>query len=504
MRSPNRDCKPWFLDLEDWMRAGAFGFGILIFISLLHSQPLELSGRVVGMNGDAVPDAVVELKNRGVSTRTGADGSFALNGNSSIGPGSGRHIDYRLDPHSLIVDVPFPLEVRMEVVDGDGRLLGATARRLGKGSHILALSEAMSDPGRTAGLYFLRLHLGGQSFTHPFFHSGMGARGSVFAPAYRGGAAAKRSSALDSLRIRKAGYRDLALPIASYTAGALGDLVLTGSADDGSICAKQRMQRTSDGFDVVFCEALFDRPPRVRLPEASASSAYAAMTSDSFVTAVGASYPHAMLSSGDPEMRRYASALYEIRIQNGKVESFRPAVLFADSLFMSPLMGKTFEGLISKRTDANRYELKPSLPVRVRILTERYQGEPDGASGFQVKAVIANLAAPITAADGTCMPSLAGYGSQSPFDPGKDVLLPVGRVPSMHAFGNDELVFTLYVGGVWQGSLMSPKWFFTPLDLVRNALEPSGTYTGVGHGSPGTIPMLNLAPVSGEGAACSR
>lgn len=486
------------------MRASVFGIGLWTLISLSHAQPLDLRGRIVRTNGDPVPDAVVELRNRVASAKTGADGSFALNGNTSIGPGNGRPIDYRLGANSLLVEIPYPMEIRMAVVTGDGRMQGAVIRRLGKGRHSLALSEAFPDPGQTAGLYFLRLDLGGQRFTHPFIHSATGSRGTLFAPAYQGSAAAKRSAALDSLRIRKAGYRDLSLPIASYTAGALGDLVLTESADDGSICAKQSLQRTSDGFDVVYCEALFDQPPRVRLPAATATSAYAGMTAESFVTVAGEAYPHANRNSGDPEVRRHASALYEIRIQGGKLESFRPAVLFAESLFMTPLMGKELDGLISKRTTANRFDLTPSLPVRVRILNERYQGEPDGASAFQAKAVIVNLAAPITAADGTCMPSLAGHGSQAPFDPGKDVLIPVGRVPSMHTFGDDELVFTLYVGGAWQGSLMSSKWFFTPLDLVKNALTPSGNYTGVGHGAPGTIPMLNLMPVSGGGAACPQ
>jgi hypothetical protein len=486
------------------MRARVIGIGLLAFVTGLHSQPLDLSGRIVRGNGGPVPDALVELKARGIAARTAADGSFVLSGNASIGPHGGRPPAYSLNPHFLVVDVRLSQEVKVAVFDGNGGLLGSIARRLERGRHSIALAEAMPDPGRNAGLYLLRLHLDGDVFIHPFFHSGGRSRGPVFAPAYRGYAAAKRGAVVDTLRIRKAGFQDLAVPVASYTAGPLGDLVLSESADDGRICARQRMQTTSDGVEVVFCEALFDLPPRVRLPTTAASSAYATMTREAFVTVAGASYPSTAPNSASPEMRRHASALYEIKIQNGKLESYRPAILFAESLFMAPLMGKAFEGHISKRTAANRYELLPTLPVRVQILAEKFEGKPGDASEFQVKAVIANLAMSVKAADGSCMPSLSSEGAQAPFNAGTDVVLPVGRVPSMHTFGNDELVFAINAGGASLGSLMSPTWFFTPLDIVKNALTPSGTYTGQGHGAPGSIPILSLIPVSGGGEACPQ
>lgn len=485
------------------MRARIFVMVLGALGTSLHAQPIDLRGRVVQGNGQPVQGAVVVLKNRGISASTAADGSFALNGNSAIGPGIGHPVIHHLEKDILVVDAGFPLEVRMDVCNGYGRSLGAFAKRLEKGRHRLALADARG-PGLNPGLYFLRLRLGGEIHVHPFFHPGEGLHGSVFAPAYRTGAAAKRTQAVDSLRIRKTGYQELAMAITSYTAGDLGDLILSATDQDGSICARQRNQRTSDGFDVVFCEALFDQAPRVRLPAATAASAYAAMTSDAFVTESGLSFPHTLGNSADPERIRHASALYDIKIRDGKLESFRPAIVFAESLFMAPLMGKAFDGLISKRTEANRYDLTPSLPVRVHILTGQYQGEPNGASNFQVKAAIANLAGPVTASDGACMPSLSSHGNQAPFAPGAEVFFQVGRVPSMHVFGDDELVFTLYAGGGWSGSLMSTEWFFTPLDLVKNALTPTGTYGGVGHGAPGTIPMLSLQPASGGGEACPQ
>jgi hypothetical protein len=479
--------------------------GMLVFALGLapRAQPLDLHGRVVRENGAPIPDALVELKTGRASTTTAADGSFSLDGNTSAGPDAVRSFAYRLEPDFLVVDARHPLDIRMEVVDGAGRAQGGLVRRLQEGRSRIALSEALPAPDPDAGLYFLRVGVGGRTFVHLLFHPGKGATGAVIGPAYPGGGAAKRSEAVDSLRIRKAGYEDLVLAIASYTAGNLGDLVLSADPEGGGVCARQRTGRTSDGFEVVFCEALFDQPPRVHLPVAAAPYAYAGMASNAFVTVAGESYPHASSGPSDPEISRHASALYEIGIRNGKVESFRPAIVFAESLFMAPLMGKAFDGFISKRTDAAHYELKPSLPIRMQILAERFQGGLKSPSAFPVRTAIVNLAAPVRAADGTCMPALSSYGPEAPFDPGSDILVPVGRHPSMHAFGDDETVFHLVKAGKEAGSVMSVEWFFTPLDLARNTLAPSGTYTGVGHGTPGAIPMLELNAVSGGGGACS-
>jgi hypothetical protein len=421
-----------------------------------------------------------------------------------VGPGRERFFDYRLDAGFLALAIRSPMDLRMEVIDGRGRSQGGLTRRLEAGHHRIALAEAMpapgSSPGRSEGLYFLRLNLGGQSFIHAFFHSGGGSSGTVFAPAYPT-PAAKRAAAADSLRVRKDGYRETVREIASYTAGDLGDLILSAMPDDGGVCARQHAERTAEGVDVVVCDALFDPAPRVHLPTPSATSPYAARTADGFVTVSGEAYPFAAGNSSDPESRRHASALYEIKLQNGKVESFRPAILFAESLFLAPLKGKAFEGLISQRTNG-KYGI-PTLPVRVQVLAERFQGGTSTASTFELKATLSNLTGAVTASDGKCMPALSSYGSQAPFDAGSDILLAVGRVPSMHGFGDDELVIELYVAGVQSGNIMSREWFFTPLDLAKNTLAISGTYTGQGHGTPGYIPLLDLHLASGGGGACS-
>ncbi|MEO7425209.1 MAG: hypothetical protein ABI036_08475 [Fibrobacteria bacterium] len=477
--------------------------GLIIFtlVTASQAQPLDLKGRVVRADGTPVQDAVVELKTRGTAARTAADGTFDLSVNTALRPDRGAPFQYRLNPDFLTIDVRVPSELRIEVIDGAGRPQGGFARRLEAGSHRIGLTEAMPATGGDAGLFFLRLRLGGRTVTHPFFHSGNGPSRTVFAPAYRV-AAAKRSGGADSLLVRKAGYLDFAREIASYTAADLGDLVLVPAPDDGSFCVKQRKDHTSEGAEITICEALFDQPPRVHLPNPAASSAYAVITATAFVTLAGESFPRTNAGSGDPELLRYGSAVYEIKIQDSKATDYRPVVLFADSLFLAPLMGKALEGLIAKRINGS-YELEATLPIRLRLPPVMKAVVEQGVTRYVLRPSIENLATAITASDGTCMPGLSSHGAQAPFDAGKDVVITLTRVVSMHGFGDDEIVFNFDVDGVSQGSVMSRTWFFTPLDLVKNTLTPTGTYTGLAHGFYKYTPTLVLNPASGGGGACT-
>ncbi len=196
-------------------------------LGVLQAQTLDLKGRVMA-NGAPVAGATVTLKTKKDSVKTGADGTFTFTGSTSLARGAGRGFAYRLDAGFLAIEVEAPEAVRAEVVDGAGHVQGSFSRRLDEGNHRIALSEAMPAPGANAGVYFLRLRLGGETFTHPFFHSGKGLAGEVFGSARM--AAAKRAAGVDSLLVRMAGFQDYGKEIASYTAGNLGDLTLTPTA----------------------------------------------------------------------------------------------------------------------------------------------------------------------------------------------------------------------------------------------------------------------------------
>jgi hypothetical protein len=198
-------------------------------IGILPAQTVDLKGRVMA-NGAPVADATVELKIKGTSTKTAADGSFAF-GTVALAPMGGAALDYRLDAGFLSVNLAGRQELRLEIFDNEGRLKGSLARGLEAGSHRIALAEAMSSVAN-AGLYILRMRIGGETSAHSFFHSGTGTVGTVFAPAVRV-AAAKRAAGVDSLLVKKTGYQTYAKEIASYTAGNLGDLTLTATTSDG-------------------------------------------------------------------------------------------------------------------------------------------------------------------------------------------------------------------------------------------------------------------------------
>jgi hypothetical protein len=199
-------------------------------ICALQAQTLDLRGRVMA-NGAPVADATVLLKTKKDSVKTGADGTFALGGNVSVGKVAGRMFDYRFEPGFLAIDLKTPLDLQLEIVDGAGHAQGGLSRQLGVGHHRIALADAMPVSVGNAGSYFLRMRLGGESFTHPFVQSGTGAAGTVFAPALR--VAAKLAAVVDTLIIRKTGYQNLTKEVTSYTAGNLGDLALTAASADG-------------------------------------------------------------------------------------------------------------------------------------------------------------------------------------------------------------------------------------------------------------------------------
>jgi|GEM_PF-3543180 len=207
-------------------------FGILTcaLAGILQAQTLNLAGRVVQANGTPVPDATVELKVRGISTKTAADGSFAFTGSVGLNHLRGNPLEYRLDPGYLSIELPAPLDLRLEVVDATGRFQGALSRSLGEGHHRIALAEALPAAHGEAGLYFLHLRMSGETITHPFFHSGNGSPETVFAPGNRM-ALAKQAAAVDTLRVSKTGFQDLTKDIASYSEGNLGDLTVTPAAN---------------------------------------------------------------------------------------------------------------------------------------------------------------------------------------------------------------------------------------------------------------------------------
>lgn len=216
------------------MHANRLSILALALAGISQAQTLDLRGRVVA-DGSPVADAMVSLKISGKSVKTGADGTFAFTGNVGLVRAGALPSGYRLEGGFLTLEAGAPGDVRIEAVDGSGRLQGFLERRLATGRNRIPLAQVVSGANANAGLYFLRVRLGQEIITHPFFRSGNGPAGAVFAPPYReiDAAAAKRAAAVDTLRVTKSGYQDLVKEITSYTAGNLGDLALAAAAPEG-------------------------------------------------------------------------------------------------------------------------------------------------------------------------------------------------------------------------------------------------------------------------------
>jgi len=167
-------------------------------------------------------------------------------------------------------------------------------------------------------------------------------------------------------------------------------------------------------------------------------------------------------------------------------------------------MGRSFEGTIARGTGKDSWAYDPSLPVRIDVQAAPVTGSGDGTT-YEARATIANLGSGVISRDGSCMPSLESYGDEAPFAAGSTVELAIHRVPSMHDFGDDHLVMVWTVDGNFDGTLMAPGWYRGPLDVVRGTLSMDAEYEGMGHGTPGAIPELNLeqAAVTG-GEVCSQ
>lgn len=420
------------------------------------SQPVKLQGRILLNDGRPIADATVEWVQRGWSVKSASDGQFLFTGSAALHFQAWSLEESRFRKHPLF---------------GDFNILGASRK------------FENQKPGNRVSL------MASQRYAPQSSKAGLGKM---------------TVSGTDTLRIHKTGFEIRVIPIANPMAENLGDIILTSIASGNDVCAQQQNMRTPDGHEVILCEALYAQAPRIQLPSPPPSTVYAMMTADAFITTDGLTFTRARSNEIDAEIRRHASALYAITIQNGQVASFRPAILFHEALFIAPLIGRTFEGFISAKTSNGRYEPIPSLPIRLQITSEPYTGPIKPASAYSVKAKITNYNQALTASDGSCMPSLRSHGPQAPFASDEGPTLLIGRVPSMHAFGDNELVIEILEGGTSLGSLMSVEWFFTPLDLLHNTLAVTGTYSGVGHGTPGYIPMLELQAVTSGGITCNE
>src|SRR5262249_48600170 len=128
--------------------------------------------------------------------------------------------------------------------------------------------------------------------------------------------------------------------------------------------------------------------------------------------------------------------------------------------------------------------------------------QSDDTTIYKLDAVVDTMSEGVTAADGKCLSPLSSAGESNPFGAAKQTKVTLTRVPSMHSAGDDEAVVEFFGDGRSMGSDMSPAWFLGPKDLIATKPLSPATYTGFGHGTPGSIPNLTVSIVKGGGMAC--
>lgn len=271
----------------------------------------------------------------------------------------------------------------------------------------------------------------------------------------------------------------------------------------GEVCAEQRVTTVS-GRDVVVCERPFEEAPHVRLPENTATRVFAELRTEEAVDTDGETYSFRPSLEEHAELDKdHAVTLYAVTLSGGAIESYVPAVVFDDRLFLEPFAGQAYEGKITKRVAEGEWEDEATLDVRMELGTALRE-DPSQAGFYQAEVTFVNLSEGVTSAAGGCMPSLLSHGAEAPFSEGVDVLWKAGRVPSMHGYGDDQFVFSFFEDGVSTGgSIMSIGWYRGPLDLVNGTAHSDGEYSGIGHGTPDTNPTVVVSAAAGGGEPCT-
>jgi hypothetical protein len=290
----------------------------------------------------------------------------------------------------------------------------------------------------------------------------------------------------------------------------LGLAACTGADDDPVApdwCAAWHEAATPDGYVVAVCDEAFPEAPYVAVPEDRRLTVL--VGSGVFVDASGAELGALAWDVAETEAVRHAFALYEVEPDGaGGVDAYAPVVFVDERRMLAPWLTSPLEGLVSRRTvqddGSEEFELTPSVPLRLELeelVSTEDASLADGALRYTLRYRVANLDAAVTAADGSCLPSLRSYGEADAFHGVTDVVIVGARTPSMHGFGDDAMVYEYLLDGVGRGSVMGPNWYVGP-SAAWSEIPAPPPYEGMGHGTPGSMPEIGLARVEGGGTPC--
>jgi hypothetical protein len=302
---------------------------------------------------------------------------------------------------------------------------------------------------------------------------------------------------------------------ASAASGSGGGSSSGGSGGDAlEVCPVQHPATTGDDHAVVVCDEPHPAAPRVRLPakhaapgDAAAQIAYGWLSGPELRTIDGETFA---VDPGDLETEhvRLAFTFYRLEIDaSAALIAWKPAVVVDEGVLLAPLLGRAAEGLVSARVADMEFDLETTLPIRVRfdaVVADDQQvfSLPAGVRK-ELRGVIENLEDAVTADDGSCLPALASHGDADPFLGASTASLIGIAAPSMHTLNDNHFVVVYVLDEVSGGSVMGPAWFPTLEPLATGEEVVFGPYSGAPHGSPTSIPSIDLSLVDGGGAACN-
>lgn len=185
----------------------------------IHAQAVNLRGKVANRQGKALANATVTLIPQGLSDTTGADGSYAITGPTSITSGAlpgGQAVTFESGILQINLDNPAPL--RVEIFDSRGaRLRKERQERAPAGIYRWDIGNSV----RGSRVLWIKASFGKQTMTFRHARSqdgGLGEPASFESAAPAGGGLAKVAAVADSLKVQAQGHVTKSVALTSLDA----------------------------------------------------------------------------------------------------------------------------------------------------------------------------------------------------------------------------------------------------------------------------------------------
>jgi len=310
-----------------------------------------------------------------------------------------------------------------------------------------------------------------------------------------------------------------------------------------AVCATQHEGKSADGEAVVVCDQTYQALPFVRPPKDTTKTFYVGisdmMEGGRMVTRDGHEYAladsngkvlsftqsttNAIVKSIHMPSNRNLYTLYKVSGEVGtgtdpifktkidviKATSIKPVILISGKAIDTAQTFGAWEGTVAARKDASSFDPNKRVAVRIKFSTvdksaahfASWQGGTSLKDGdyYVVHGTVENFSSGVVADDGSCMPSLASLGAQSPFYGAKSGDVSLQRIGGMHIPGDDEHVLTMPAGAQgWSVTAMGSFGRFLPADFISTKagsgdMTPHGTPSGAG---------ISLDAVTKGGGSC--